>query len=1470
MATPVPLPSFHTRTGSLVALSNNNRTAQRNHPTQEFNNGVVLSAEPLQDNQVFEVKIDRKVNSWSGSIEIGVTVCEPSNLNFPFSATGFRDGTWVMSGMSILCEGHSLVEDYGCDLDQLTEGDRVGVMRSPEGALHFYVNGVDQGMAATGIPSQVYAVIDLYGKCAQVSVCKPTQVAERENVHLNNDLTNEMAQEFLAEISNQIANDLAAERDGSGSDDERGPRDTLRFHERCGNLVKLSNNRRSAERERPLDEFNNGVVMTNRPIRDNEIFEIQLDRLVDKWSGSIEVGITTHNPNTLDFPATMTNMRNASASRTIMMSGCGILTNGKGTRREYGQFNLDELSEGDRIGLVRKSNGHLHYFINGLDQGMASSNSPSPVWGVVDLYGMAVKVSIVDHTPVDPPETASATAAGTSSSLPAQPAERSLGNMLRQFLDSCDGGDRADSQAGTETEEVEKLLFSPVCGVNAAVINGNKTAHRPNATEDFNNGVILTNRILRPNEVFEVRLDRLVEKWAGSVEIGLTTHQPGELDFPSTMTNIRSGTWMMTGNGVMHNGSTVIEDYGQNLDRLKVGDRVGVVRKQDGTVHFFVNSVDQGACAANVPATVYGVIDLYGQAAQATIVDISDALTSPDTDSSVFTDPDQLKFHTRHGRNAAVLHSGLTAARPNATGEFNDAIIMSNRPLRDGELFEVVIEKMVDRWSGSLEAGVTLVKPEDIDFPSTMTDIEHDTWMLSGSAIMQDGATIRNGYPLDLDSLTIGSRVGMMRCSDGTLHYFLDGVDQGVASADIAPGVYAVIDLYGQCGQVSMSCGTIVMPPAHLLPQPASLHTEPLSTPSVANTEVTHRLSKCCGKNITLRSTCWGASRVQGYNHGIVFSSEPLKYDEIFEVEVSEVSAQWSGSLKIGLTTMAISDSSSPVNIPATADEITSKVTWVVVGSEVKKNGVVVKDNYAPSLARLQVGDRLGVCRDSDGAMHVLLNGDDLGEAASGIPKNVFAVVDIHGCVEGVVVISSCSVDSTSISLSPAVETELTAPDRDQDSDTSAHLTTCFHGNHGKNVLLREGGKQAERLTSYNHGMVVGNRPLKRRTLFQVKLGRLNKKWTSSLMIGIVGFPVDKFTFPISASLIWKPCVVIQGEAVFVSGFKVKDHYGPNLDTLGENCRVGVVVDEDSCLHLVVNGIDYGVAVRDVPHPCWPLVDLYGQCEQVVILPEDLENPAVTGVKEECEKADLENKGKEKSSSGVDNGQTVRHCEYLNICNRFRASLALPDGYFEGPPSCFCSACHKARGDDPHHQRGDPPKDFVLPVGWCRYLLRAPNKAHALNVADKWHCAYHGSRISEVRRSLDTFDLLPSDEGSSSVSSSSSSSSLSILLPRPLPYTEKSRPENLGGKQIFLSPTIRHAGGNQFSPKHRFTDPKTRKSYEARTAFQVWVKPGSYKVSPQYQEDKARVDPHFKNSEIDWVTKERGSTLLHALLVRVE
>lgn len=65
---------------------------------------------------------------------------------------------------------------------------------------------------------------------------------------------------------------------------------------------------------------------------------------------------------------------------------------------------------------------------------------------------------------------------------------------------------------------------------------------------------------------------------------------------------------MMTGSGIMHNGTIIQEQYGVNLDRLQVGDRVGLVRKENGQLHFFVNGVDQGSAASNVPEKVYGVV----------------------------------------------------------------------------------------------------------------------------------------------------------------------------------------------------------------------------------------------------------------------------------------------------------------------------------------------------------------------------------------------------------------------------------------------------------------------------------------------------------------------------------------------------------------------------------------------------------------------------------------------------------------------------------------------------------------------------------------------------------------------------------------------------------------------------------------------------------------------------------------------
>ena len=155
---------------------------------------------------------------------------------------------------------------------------------------------------------------------------------------------------------------------------------------------------------------------------------------------------------------------------------------------------------------------------------------------------------------------------------------------------------------------------------------------------------------------------------------------------------------------------------------------MGVVRKEDGSLHFFVNGVAQGPAAWNVPPSVYAVVDLYGQAAQATIMDdmgerkrqnkgsifsfyfrvkdvtlsISPLLPllhlvdlpplpedssegptamspgSPCSIAGISTTTD-LRFHQLHGTNAVITNGGRTALRQNCRSEFNDAIVISNR-----------------------------------------------------------------------------------------------------------------------------------------------------------------------------------------------------------------------------------------------------------------------------------------------------------------------------------------------------------------------------------------------------------------------------------------------------------------------------------------------------------------------------------------------------------------------------------------------------------------------------------------------------------------------------------------------------------------------------------------------------------------------------------------------------------------------
>lgn len=79
---------------------------------------------------------------------------------------------------------------------------------------------------------------------------------------------------------------------------------------------------------------------------------------------------------------------------------------------------------------------------------------------------------------------------------------------------------------------------------------------------------------------------------------------------------------------------------------------------------------------------------------------------------------------------------------------------------------------------------------------------------------------------------------------------------------------------------------------------------------------------------------------------------------------------------------------------------------------------------------------------------------------------------------------------------------------------------------------------------------------------------------------------------------------------------------------------------------------------------------------------------------------------------------------------------------------------------------------------------------------------------------------------------------------------------------FFLSPPPPFSGS--------FQDPKSQRHQVAQVAFQVWVRPGSYKPGPPSVSAPEALDPRFGPTDIEWVTKEKGATVLCGLLVHVE
>lgn len=91
------------------------------------------------------------------------------------------------------------------------------------------------------------------------------------------------------------------------------------------------------------------------------------------------------------------------------------------------------------------------------------------------------------------------------------------------------------------------------------------------------------------------------------------------------------------------------------------------------------------------------------------------------------------KFHESAGLNIQ-LDTGRTVAT--RCREYNNAVLMSDSPLENNEIFEICIQEVAREWSGSLKIG--LISNDSggwltsMSLVQGMTSIPADSWYLTG------------------------------------------------------------------------------------------------------------------------------------------------------------------------------------------------------------------------------------------------------------------------------------------------------------------------------------------------------------------------------------------------------------------------------------------------------------------------------------------------------------------------------------------------------------------------------------------------------------------------------------------------------------------------------------------------------------------------------------------------------------------
>ena len=166
-----------------MRVTDDGREAKKLDPEVVYAKGVVYSERPVKGQAEFEVEVISYGTSWSGNLKLGIMLHksnkELDRSKIPrYTPESSDHCVWCASKLHDHVTTMTEVTYGERTLDDLKEGDRLGIMITSKGVLHFLVNGKPQGIATHNIyrtGHDVYVVVDHYANCKATRITRASE-----------------------------------------------------------------------------------------------------------------------------------------------------------------------------------------------------------------------------------------------------------------------------------------------------------------------------------------------------------------------------------------------------------------------------------------------------------------------------------------------------------------------------------------------------------------------------------------------------------------------------------------------------------------------------------------------------------------------------------------------------------------------------------------------------------------------------------------------------------------------------------------------------------------------------------------------------------------------------------------------------------------------------------------------------------------------------------------------------------------------------------------------------------------------------------------------------------------------------------------------------------------------------------------------------------------------------------------------